>query len=65
MDDRMDQATGKPVKSLHALATAESACRRSLLRIGDGNDKRAAYRDFVADLRAARIAANKSAAAKR
>jgi uracil-DNA glycosylase family protein len=37
----------------------------ALLRIENDNDKRAAYRDFVADLKAARIAANKSAAAKR
>jgi hypothetical protein len=41
MDDRVDQATGKPIKSLHSLAAAESACRRSLLRIEDDNDKRA------------------------
>jgi DNA polymerase len=32
----------------------------ALLRIEDENDKRAAYRDFVADLKAARAAANNS-----
>src|SRR5438552_11483318 len=37
----------------------------ALLRIEDDNDKRAAYRDFVADLKAARIASGKAAAPKR
>jgi uracil-DNA glycosylase len=37
----------------------------ALLRIEDENDKHAAYRDFVADLKAARLAAGKAAAAKR
>ena len=37
----------------------------ALLRIEDENDKRAAYRDFVADLKAARVASGKEAAPKR
>jgi uracil-DNA glycosylase len=37
----------------------------ALLRIEDENDKRAAYRDFVADLKAARLACGKEAAPKR
>src|SRR6266516_3321034 len=37
----------------------------ALLRIEDDNDKRAAYRDFVADLKAARMASGKAAALKR
>jgi uracil-DNA glycosylase len=37
----------------------------ALLRIEDDNDKRAAYRDFVADLKAARMASGKAAAPKR
>jgi uracil-DNA glycosylase len=37
----------------------------ALLRIEDDNDKRAAYRDFVADLKAARVTSAKAAAAKR
>jgi hypothetical protein len=36
----------------------------ALLRIEDDNDKRAAYRDFVADLKAARMASGKAAALK-
>jgi DNA polymerase len=32
----------------------------ALLRIEDENDKHAAYRDFVADLKAARAAADKA-----
>ena len=34
----------------------------ALLRIEDANDKHAAYRDFVADLKAARAAAGKATA---
>ena len=34
----------------------------ALLRIEDENDKHAAYRDFVADLKAARAAAGKAPA---
>jgi uracil-DNA glycosylase len=37
----------------------------ALLRIEDEEDKHAAYRDFVADLKAARLAAGKPAAAER
>jgi len=37
----------------------------ALPRIEDDNDKRAAYRDFVADLKAARMASGKAAALKR
>jgi hypothetical protein len=37
----------------------------ALLRIEDDNDKRAAYRDFVADLKAARVTSAKAAAPKR
>jgi hypothetical protein len=37
----------------------------ALLRIEDEKDKHAAYCDFVADLKAARLAAGKAAAPKR
>jgi DNA polymerase len=64
----MDQESGKSTATRVELADGTKLVvtihPSALLRIEDENDKHAAYRDFVADLKAARVAAS-NAPAKR
>ncbi len=54
-----------PVDLAEGTKLAVTVHPSALLRIEDDNDKRAAYRDFVADLNAARVTSAKAAAPTR